>query len=97
MLRQLISDLYSGAIDPCSRNIDKTTKRYAQDRATADRADDFRKVLTPAQREQFDDYIAEHHYLDSLIEEDGFVEGFRLGGRMILAILETDPTPEITT
>jgi len=97
MLRQLISELYSGAIDPCSRNIDKTTKRYAQDRATADRADDFRKVLTPAQREQFDDYIAEHHYLDSLIEEDGFVEGFRLGGRMILAILVTDPTPEITT
>ena len=46
MLRQLISDLYSGAIDPCSRDIDKTTKRYAQDRATADLADEFRKILT---------------------------------------------------
>lgn len=97
MLRQLISDLYSGAIDPCSRDIDKTTKRYAQDRATADLADEYRKILTPEQRKQFDDYIAEHHYLDSLIEEDGFIEGFRLGGQLILAILETDPTPEITT
>jgi len=97
MLRQLISDLYGGEIDPCSRSIDKTTKRYAQDRATADRADAFRKHLTPEQRKEFDEYIAEHHYLDSLIEEDGFIEGFRLGGQMILAILETDPSPEITT
>jgi len=94
MLRQLISDLYGGAIDPCSRNIDKTTKRYAQDRLTADRADEFRKTLTPEQKAMFESYIAEHHYLDSLIEEDGFIEGFRLGGQMILAILETDPAAE---
>jgi len=94
MLRQLIADLYGGAIDPCSRSIDKGTKRYQQDRATADKADAFRKILTPEQRQKFDEYIAEHHYLDSLIEEDGFIEGFRLGGQLILAILETDPSPD---
>ena len=91
MLRQMISDLYDGEISPCSRTIDKTSKRYIQDRATADKADEFRKTLTPEQRQLFEDYIAEHHYLDSLIEEDGFIEGFRLGGQLILAILETDP------
>ena len=94
MLRQLLSDLYGGLIDPCSRDVDKRTLRYAQDRATADRADEFRKLLTPEQLQKFEEYIAEHHYLDSLIEEDGFIVGFRLGGQMILAILETDPTSE---
>ena len=94
MLRDIISAIYNGEIDPCARDIDKTTKRYAQDRATADKADEFRKTLTPEQRTLFEAYIAEHHYLDSLIEEDGFIEGFRLGGQIVLAMLMADESAE---
>ena len=44
----------------------------------------------------FEEYIAEHNYLDALIEEDGFIEGFRLGGQMVMAMLfgKDDATEE---
>ena len=83
MYRYLISQLYGGNIDPCGRTIDKTSKRFQQDRRIADLAATFRKSLTPEQITMFEEY----NYLDALIEEDGFIEGFRLGGQMVMAML----------
>ena len=96
MYRHLISQLYGGNIDPCGRTIDKTSKRFLQDRRIADLASTFRKSLTPEQSTMFEEYIAEHNYLDALIEEDGFIEGFRLGGQMVMAMLfgKDDATEE---
>ena len=96
MYRQLISNLYGGTIDPCGRTIDKTSKRFLQDRHIAELAATFRETLTPEQTVLFEEYIAEHNYLDALIEEDGFIEGFRLGGQMVMAMLfgKDDATEE---
>lgn len=95
MYRDLISQLYGGNIDPCGRVIDKESKRYLQDRTIAELAAAFRETLNPEQKAMFEEYIAEHNYLDALIEEDGFIEGFRLGGQMVMAMLfGKDDVPE---
>ena len=56
MYRYLISQLYGGNIDPCGRTIDKTSKRFLQDRRIADLASTFRKSLTPEQTTMFEEY-----------------------------------------
>lgn len=53
-----------------------------------------RQILSPDERKLFDEYISEHYLLDALIDEDGFVEGFRLAVQLILAAVETDSPKE---
>ena len=87
MSRQFIRDLYDGNITPCEHSVPKDSKRYQVTRQTADKAEQLRKSLTPEQQKLLDDLLSDRGYLDALIEEDGFIMGFRLGGQLMLAVL----------
>ena len=94
MSRQFIQDLYDGNITPCEHSIPKDSKRYQVTRQAADKAEQLRKSLTPDQQKQLDDLLSDRGYLDALIEEDGFVMGFRLGGQLMLAVLTDSSNAE---
>lgn len=87
MSQQFIRDLYDGNIAPCEHSVPKDSKRYQVTRQAADKAEQLRKGLTPEQQKLLDDLLSDRGYLDALIEEDGFITGFRLGAQFMLAVL----------
>jgi len=54
----------------------------------SEKADAFRAILTPEQQKLFDEYVDEQHSLGYLIDQDGFIEGFRLGTAIFLAAID---------
>ena len=94
MSQQFIRDLYDGNIAPCEHSVPKDSKRYQVTRQAADKAEQLRKGLIPEQQKLLDDLLSDRGYLDALIEEDGFVMGFRLGGQLMLAVLADNAEAE---
>lgn len=94
MLRDVIKNLYDGQVIPFKRSIPKDSKRGRAEKVLSAKADALRQILSPDERKLFDEYISEHYLLDALIDEDGFVEGFRLAVQLILAAVETDSPKE---
>lgn len=88
MFRYIIKKLYGGEISPWDRDIDKDSDRWHQSQLVSQKADALREVLTPEQRKLFDEYVDEQHTLGYLIDQDGFVEGFRLGSALFLAAID---------
>ena len=94
MLRDVIKNLYAGQVTPFERSIPKDSKRGRVEKVLSAKANALRQILSPDERKLFDEYISEHYLLDALIDEDGFVEGFRLAVQLILAAVETDSPQE---
>ena len=90
MYRKFIQDLYDGSIAPCEHPVSKDSERHRMTRQAAEKAELLRKELCPDQQKLLDELLSDRGYLDALIEQDGFVMGFRLGGQMTLAILADD-------
>lgn len=88
MFRYIIKKLYGGEISPWERDIPKDSDRYRQSQIVSEKADAFRAILTPEQQKLFDEYVDEQHSLGYLIDQDGFIEGFRLGTAIFLAAID---------
>lgn len=88
MFRYIIEALYGGRISPWDRPVDKESDRGKQSHITSCKADAFRRTLTAEQTRLFDDLVSEQHLLGYLSEQDGFVEGFRLGALLFIAATE---------
>ena len=90
MYRKFIQDLYDGGIAPCEHPVSKHSERHRMTRQVAEKAEILRGELAPVQRKLLDELLSDRGYLDALIEQDGFVMGFRLGAQLMLAILADD-------
>lgn len=90
MYRKFIQDLYDGNIAPCEHPVSKDSERHRMTGQAAEKAETLRSGLTPEQQKLLDELLSDRGYLDALIEQDGFVMGFRLGGQLMLAILADD-------
>ena len=88
MFRYIIKKLYGGEISPWDRDIDKDSDRWRQSQKVCQKADALRSILTPELRVLFDEYVDEQHSLGYLIDQDGFIEGFRLGTAVFLAAID---------
>ncbi len=90
MKKQILRDLFGGRISPWERKCDPASDRSKQHTLVTGKAITLRAVLTAEQQPAFEDYVSEHHILTHLAEEDGFVEGFCLATKLILAALDLD-------
>ena len=94
MYRKFIQELYDGNIAPCEHSVSKDSERHRMTGQAAKKAETLRSCLTPEQQKLLDELLSDRGYLDALIEQDGFVMGFRLGGQLILAVLEDNSKAE---
>ncbi len=88
MRKQILRDLFSGQICPWEKTPDPNSARSQQSSLLTIKATALRKTLTDEQLAAFNDYAAEHHYYTHLTEEDGFVEGFCLAVKVLIAALD---------
>ncbi len=90
MRKQILRDLFSGQICPWEKKPDPNSARGQQSFQVSTKADALRKMLNDEQLAAFNDYADEHHYYTHLSEEDGFVEGFCLGIKVMIAALDAE-------
>ena len=86
----ILEALWGGAIRPCERTVRRGTE-YTRLQKTAQKAyDRFWSMLTPEGKEAYKAYTEANIELMGISEADIFTKGFRLGVRLLLAVICED-------
>ncbi len=88
--KKILRELYNGNIAPQSKPIPKDSKYREIQTKVSDLEDAINQKLTAEDKKLFDELLSACSDLSTANGEDCFIEGFRLGARMILEILEKD-------
>ena len=85
-----IQDLYYGRISPYEMSI-SATPEYQKLKALADRNEDLlRESLSDKQKELLDKLIETVTDISSISERDMFINGFRLGVKLMIDIMKDE-------
>ena len=87
---KIIEDLYYGRISPYEMSI-SATPEYQKLKALADRNEDLlRESLSDKQKELLDKLIETVTDISSISEWDMFINGFRLGVKLMIDIMKDE-------
>ena len=87
---KIIEDLYYGRISPYEMSI-SATPEYQKLKALADRNEDLlRESLSDKQKELLDKLIETVTDISSISERDMFINGFRLGVKLMIDIMKDE-------
>ncbi|NCD08537.1 MAG: hypothetical protein EOL98_03760 [Negativicutes bacterium] len=86
----MLSELYNGNIVPQSRPIPKDSKYRELQNDLGELADSLAQRLNDEDKQVLDEIMITWSNISTVNGEDCFIEGFRLGARMILEIFEKD-------
>ena len=87
---KIIEDLYYGRISPYEMNI-SATPEYQKLKALADRNEDLLRVsLSDEQKELLDKLIETVTDISSISERDMFINGFRLGVKLMIDVMQDE-------
>ena len=87
---KIIEDLYYGRIAPYEMNISATTE-YQKLKALADRNEDLlRQTLSDEQKELLEKLIEFVTDISSISERDMFINGFRLGVKLMIDVMQDE-------
>ena len=87
---KIIEDLYYGRIAPYEMNISATTE-YQKLKALADRNEDLlRQTLSDEQKELLEKLIETVTDISSISERDMFINGFRLGMKLMMDVMKDE-------
>ncbi len=92
IMSKLLEDLYNGVIAPVEYYYDKTEEYKELREKYYKHCEDFIKRIGEPLKFDFNDILDEHNALITMANkstlEGTFVDGFRLGAKMMLEILE---------
>lgn len=87
---KIIEDLYYGRISPYEMSI-SATPEYQKLKALADRNEDsLRESLSDEQREMLEKLIETVTDISSISERDMFINGFRLGIKLMIDVMQDE-------
>ena len=87
---KIIEDLYYGRISPYEMSI-STTPEYQKLKALADRNEDLlRESLSDKQKELLEKLIESVTDISSISERDMFINGFRLGVKLMIDVMKDE-------
>ena len=87
---KIIEDLYYGRISPYEMSI-SATPEYQKLKALADRKEDsLRESLSDKQKELLDKLIETVTDISSISERDMFINGFRLGMKLMMDVMKDE-------
>ena len=84
----VISELWYGNIEPQGRSIPRNKEYKQLLNKICEYEEQFRGIFSPEQQKAFEDYESATISVTAISEEASFVEGFRLGAKMILEVLQ---------
>ena len=87
---KIIEDLYYGRISPYEMSI-SAAPEYQKLKALADRNEDLlRESLSDEQKELLDKFIEAVTDISSISERDMFINGFRLGVKLMIEVMKDE-------
>ena len=87
---KIIEDLYFGRISPYEMNI-SATPEYQKLKTLADRNENLlRESLSDEQKELLDKLIESVTDISSISERDMFINGFRLGMKLMMDVMQDE-------
>ena len=93
-MRRILEDLYHGNLTASGQTFRRGTK-YAHALARVTETEDaLGQKLTPEDRPLLAEYAMASAELTSVSIEEAYIEGFRTGARIMLAVLEEDELAE---
>lgn len=87
-MQKLLDQLFNGEIYPSERIVVSTPEYKDAQRAAIQAHEDFEEKLCDTMRKELDEVYSKDSSVRSFYDEKYFVEGFRLGARLMLEILE---------
>ena len=87
----ILQQLYEGNLDPVSQSQPTTREYRAASHRHSQNCESFRSTLQeldPAMSERFDGLIDEMFNLDCMEHKELFIDGFRLGARMMMEVFD---------
>ena len=85
---RMLSELRYGNIEPQDRTIPRNGEYKKLLTKICEYEEQFRGIFSPEQQKAFEDYENATISITAICEEASFVEGFRLGAKMILEVLQ---------
>lgn len=85
---KILRDLWNGDIQPCEKMIWKDVRYIRIQTEYAEQTEDLHKQLTEKQQELLERSQSKYDELVWLQLEDAFLQGLRLGGQIMLAVLQ---------
>ena len=84
----VISELWYGNIEPQGRKIPRDKEYKQLLKKICEYEEQFRGIFSPEQQKDFEDYENATISVTAISEEASFVEGFQLGAKIMLEVLQ---------
>ena len=83
----VLEDLWMGRIDPVARNFRENSEYHKLLKELCELSNQISDELSPEGKKVFVHHNDVQHLLNGISEQDAFIEGFRLGARMLLDVV----------
>ena len=91
-MTNILNALWGGAIHPCDRTVKRGTEYDRLQEAAGKAYDRFWSMLTAEQKEAFTAFTEIEMHKSCISDADIFTKGFRLGVRLLLAVISEEDT-----
>jgi len=87
---KILSELYQGNLNPVAKSVVQGSDYQKAMQKISALEEKLMEQLNDEQRKLLQEYISEQMKLNTISGEERFTDGFRMGAKMILEILEKD-------
>ena len=93
-MRRILEDLYHGNLTVSGQTFRRGTKYARALSRVTETEDNLKRKLAPEDHPLLAEYAMASAGLTSVSLEEAYIEGFRTGARIMLAVLQEDEAPE---
>lgn len=83
----ILDKLWNGKIRPCERYVLENSPYAKLTHESVELMHTLRAAMSPELKQQYDTYCDMQMELEKISEEDAFIQGFRLGVRLLLDVM----------
>ncbi len=87
---KMLRELYRGSLIPVEKSVDPSSEFQKHQYRLAELEEEIEAVLGEQEKERFHTYLTAQNNLLYSTGEERFIDGFRMGARMMLEIFEKD-------
>lgn len=87
-MSQILKDLYYGNISPCEKSFDRNSEYGNELKIVSVTEEKLLTLLNEAEKELFQTFSDAHGNMSRIAVDDGFVDGFCLGMRIAIEVME---------
>lgn len=89
-MNKTLQDLYYGNINPSTKSVDRSSELYGLMKTVSDSEEKLLKLLQGEEKTLLEQFSNAYIALNSKTAEERFIEGFRLGARIVIEVIQKD-------